>query len=30
MDDETALRVYRDPLARWVVTEAYRSPISAS
>lgn len=24
MDDETALRVYRDPLARWFVTEAYR------
>jgi adenylate cyclase len=24
MDDETSLRVYRDPLARWFVTEAYR------
>lgn len=24
MDDETSLRVYSDPLARWFVTEAYR------
>jgi adenylate cyclase len=24
MDDETSLRVYGDPLARWFVTEAYR------
>lgn len=24
MDEETSLRVYRDPLARWFVTEAYR------